>query len=216
METFLHDIRYSLRMLRKSPGFTVVAVVTLALGIGANSAIFSVVNALLLKPLPFKDPDRLVRIWGKFDHEGIPKNWISEPELIDLNQMSNSFEDIAAFQEDGANLTGNHDPVRINAAFVNAGLFPLLGINAKLGRTFSDDEDQPGRNKVALLSHRVWQSRYGSSAGVIGESIGINGENHTVIGVMPEGFQFPGKDDVWIPLAINTASPNNRGTHGLE
>ena len=132
MENLLHDIRYSLRMLRKSPGFTAVAVLTLALGIGANSAIFSVVNAVLLRPLPFKDPERLVRVWGKFEKEGIPKNWISQPELLDLNQMSESFDDIAAYDATGVNLTGNQEPVRVNSASVNASLFPILGINAVL------------------------------------------------------------------------------------
>ena len=216
METFLHDIRYSIRMLRKSPGFTAVATLTLALGIGANSAIFSVVNAVLLRPLPFKDPERLVRIWGKFEGEGIPKNWISEPELIDLNQMSESFEDIAAYQASGVNLTGNQDPVRVNAAFVNAGLFPVLGINAKLGRTFSEDEDQPGHDKVAMLSHNLWLGRFGSDSGIVGKTIGISGESYTVIGVMPTGFQFPDRDDVWVPLAIDKTKPDNRGSHSLE
>ncbi|HWO01077.1 MAG TPA: ABC transporter permease [Blastocatellia bacterium] len=216
MENLLHDLRYSFRMLRKSPGFTAVATLTLALGIGANTAIFSVVNALLLKPLPFKDPDRLVRIWGKFETEGIPKNWISEPELLDLNQMTESFEDIAAYQGGGVNLTGQQDPVRVNAAFVNASLFPVLGINAKLGRTFSQDEDQPGSNRVALLSYSLWQSRFGSQPDIVGESVGINGENYSVIGVMPDGFRFPDKDDIWIPLAIDKAKPDDRGSHGLE
>ncbi|HSF24050.1 MAG TPA: ABC transporter permease [Blastocatellia bacterium] len=203
-------------MLRKRPGFAAVATITLALGIGANTAIFSVVNAVLLRPLPFKDPERLVRIWGKFEKEGIPKNWISEPELIDLQQMSESFEDIAAFQASGVNLTGNQDPVRVNAASVSASLFPVLGINAKLGRTFSQDEDQPGRNKVALLSHALWQSRFGAQPNAVGASIGINGENYTVIGVMPDGFRFPDQDDIWIPLTIDKAKPEERGSHGLE
>jgi putative ABC transport system permease protein len=216
MENLLHDIRYSIRMLRKSPGFTAVATLTLALGIGANSAIFSVVNAVLLRPLPFKDPERLVRIWGKFEKEGIPKNWISEPELIDLNQMSESFEDIAAYQASGVNLTGNQDPVRVNAAFVNASLFPVLGINAKLGRTFSQDEDQPGQNKVALLSHNLWLGRFGSEPDIVGKTIGISGESYTVIGVMPDGFQFPDQDDIWVPLAVDKAKPENRGSHSLE
>ncbi|MFY9607442.1 MAG: ABC transporter permease [Blastocatellia bacterium] len=216
MENLLHDIRYSIRLLHKRPGFTAVATMTLALGIGANTAIFSVVNAVLLRPLPFKDPERLVRIWGKFEKEGIPKNWISEPELIDLQQMSESFEDIAAFQASGVNLTGNQEPVRVNAASVNASLFPVLGIDAKLGRTFSQDEDQPGRNKVALLSHALWRSRFGAQPNAVGASIGINGENYTVIGVMPDGFQFPDQDDIWTPLAIDKAKPEERGNHGLE
>ena len=112
MGTLLQDLRYGFRMLAKNPGFTVVALVALALGIGAISAIFSVVNAVLLRPLPFKDPEALVRIWGKFDKQGIPQNWISEPELFDLKEMNQSFEDIAAYSTGGANLTGNQDPVR--------------------------------------------------------------------------------------------------------
>jgi putative ABC transport system permease protein len=216
MEQLFSDVRHGLRVLRKSPMFTFVATLTLALGIGATGAIFSVVNAVLLRPLPFKDPDRLVRIWGKLENEGIPKNWISEPELIDLNNMTSSFEDIAAYQTGGANLTGNQDPVRVNAAFVNANLFSALGVNAKIGRTFSHEEDQPGRNKVVLLSHSIWQSRFASAPDIIDRTIGINGENYSVVGVMPAGFEFPEQEDLWAPLAIDWARPDNRGSHGLQ
>ncbi|MFY9556990.1 MAG: ABC transporter permease [Blastocatellia bacterium] len=216
MEKLLHDVRYSVRMLRKSPGFTVVAVVALALGIGATSAIFSVVNAVLLRPLPFKDPERLVRIWGKIEKAGIPKNWISQPELVDLKEQSQSFEDIAAYQSAGVNLTGNEDPVRVNTAFVNASLFPILGIEATIGRTFLEEEDQPGHDKVVLVSNGLWRRRFGGDPGLIGKTVGLSGDSYTVIGIMPPGFQFPDQDDLWVPIAIDKTKLDNRGNHGLE
>src|SRR6266851_2553542 len=144
LEKLLLDARYSIRMLRKSPGFTLVAVIALALGIGANCAIFSVVNAVPLRPLPFKDPEGLVRIWGKFDKAGIPKNWISQPELLDLQEQNQTFESIAAYESGGVNLTTNANPVRVNSASVNASLFSVLGIQPTYGRTFLEEEDQPG------------------------------------------------------------------------
>jgi putative ABC transport system permease protein len=216
METLLQDVRYSFRMLRKNPGFTVVAVIALALGIGATSAIFSVVNAVLIRPLQFKDPEHLVRIWGKFEKAGIPKNWISEPELIDLQEQTQTFEDIAAYQSSGVNLTGNSDPIRVNSASVNAGLFSLLGVQPSFGRTFAEEEDQPGRDKVVLVSNALWRNRFGSDPELIGKTIGLSGDSYTVIGIMPVGFQFPDEDDLWIPLAIDKAHLDNRGSHSLE
>jgi len=216
METLLQDIRYSFRMLRRSPGFTAIAVIALALGIGATSAIFSVVQAVLLRPLPFKEPSRLVRIWGKFDADGIPKNWISEPELIDLNEMSQSFEAVAAYQSGGANLTGTGDPVRVNTGLVNASLFSILGVEPKQGRTFAEDEDQPGHDNVVLVSDALWRSRFGSDPSLIGQMIGLSGTPYTVVGIMPAGFHFPEQSDLWRPLAIDKTNPSNRGSHGLE
>ena len=203
-------------MLRKNPGFATVAVIALALGIGATSAIFSVVNSVLLRPLPFKEPERLVRIWGKLDKFGIPKNWSSQPELLDLIEQNQSFENIAAYQSGGVNLTGNEDPVRVNAASVNASLFPVLGVQAIHGRTFTEEEDQPGHDRVVLVSYGLWRSRFGSDPGLIGRTLGMSGNSYTVIGIMPAGFQFPDQDDLWIPLAIDRAHLDNRGSHGLE
>jgi putative ABC transport system permease protein len=216
METLLQDIRYSFRMLRKSPSFTAVAVIALALGIGATSAIFSVVQAVLLKPLPFKEPSRLVRIWGKFDVDGIPKNWISQPELLDLKEQNQSFEDIAAYQAGGANLTGIGDPVRVNTASVNASFFSILGVEPGKGRTFTEEEDQPGPDKVVLISDALWRSRFGADPALIGQTLGLSGNSYTVIGIMPPGFHFPDKEDLWKPLAIDKTNPENRGSHGLE
>jgi predicted permease len=215
VETLIQDIRYSFRMLRKSPSFTAVAVIALALGIGATSAIFSVVNAVLLRPLPFKEPSRLVRIWGKFDSYGIPKNWISQPELLDLNEQNQSFEDIAAYQSGGANLTDAGDPVRVNTASVNASFFSILGVEPEQGRTFTEEEDQPGPDKVVLVSDALWRSRFGANSALVGQTVGLSGTSYTVIGVMPPGFHFPDQEDLWIPLAIK-AKPENRGSHGLQ
>ncbi|MEK6323366.1 MAG: ABC transporter permease [Acidobacteriota bacterium] len=216
MENLLHDARYSIRMLRKSPGFTVVAVIALALGIGANCAIFSVVNAVLLRPLPFKEPEGLVRIWGKFDKAGIPKNWISEPELVDLQEQNQSFENIAAYQSGGVNLTTNAEPVRVNSASVNASLFSVLGVQPTNGRPFLEEEDQPGRDKVVLVGDGLWRNRFGSDPALLGKTIGLSGDSYTVVGIMPAGFQFPDQAELWVPLAIDRAHLENRGNHGLE
>jgi len=203
-------------MLRKSPGFTVVAVIALALGIGATCAIFSVVNSVLLRPLPFKDPQSIVRIWGKFEKSGIPKNWISEPELLDLQDLNQSFNNIAAYQSGGANLTTNGEPVRVNSASVNASLFSVLGIQPASGRAFFDEEDQPGHEKVVLIGNGLWRNRFGSDPALVGQTIGISGESYTVVGIMPPGFQFPEQADLWMPLAIDRNHLDNRGNHGLE
>ncbi len=216
METLLHDARYSIRMLRKNPAFTVVAVIALALGIGATSAIFSVVNAVLLRPLPFKDPAGLVRIWGKFEKDGIPKNWISQPELLDLKEQSQTFEDIAAFETGGANLTTSGDPARVNRASVSASLFPILGIQASIGRTFLEEEDKPGRDKVVLVGDALWRSRFGADPALVGKTLVLSGTTYSVVGIMPPGFQFPERDELWVPLAIDIANLDDRGSHGLE
>jgi putative ABC transport system permease protein len=216
MESLLKDLRYSLRMLRKNPGFTAVAVIALALGIGANSAIFSVVNTVLLRSLPFKDPAGLVRIWGKYDKQGIPKNWISQPELIDIWDQSQAFEYVAAYRTGGANLTSTGDPVRVNSALVNASLFSILGVEARLGRVLLDEEDQPGRNRVVVISDSLWRSRFAADPAIVGTEIGLSGTSYTVVGVMPPGFHFPDQEDLWIPLAIDKTNPGNRGNHGLE
>ena len=216
MENLLNDARYSIRMLRKNPGFAVVAVIALALGIGATSAIFSVINAVLLRPLPFKDPAGLVRIWGKIDKAGIPKNWISQPELLDLKEQNQTFEDIAAYESGGANLSGSGDPVRVNMASVSASLFPILGIQASVGRTFLEEEDKPGNDKVVLVGNALWRSRFGADPSLIGQTLALSGTSYTVIGIMPAGFQFPDQDDLWVPLAIDIANLDNRGNHGLE
>ncbi|HKV39771.1 MAG TPA: ABC transporter permease [Blastocatellia bacterium] len=216
METVLQDIRYALRIMIKSPVFTGVAVVALALGIGSATAIFSVINAVLLKPLQFKEPSRLVQIWGKFDKQGLPQNWISEPELWDLKQQTRSFEDLAGFTAGGANLTGSGDPVRVNSALVNASFFRLLGIQAAKGRTFYEEEDRPGANTEVILSDSLWKSRFAGDPGIVGRAVTLSGQSFTVVGIMPQGFDYPAKSDLWEPLALDAAKPGARGSHYLE
>jgi putative ABC transport system permease protein len=219
MDTFLKDIKYNLRMLRRSPGFTIVAVVAIALGIGATTAIFSVAYAVALRPLPYKEPDRLVKIWLDMQKHGIPKNWISEPELLDLKEHAQSFESIAAYSSgsgSGMNLTGNGNPERVTAALASADFFPVLGVQPVIGRGFTQDEDQPGKNRVVVLSHGLWQRRFASDPGIVNSDISLNGTNYTILGVMPEGFAFPEAVDIWAPLAIDRANIRNRGSHYLE
>jgi len=173
MDTFWQDVKYSLRTLRKNPGFTAVAVLTLALGIGANTTIFSVVDAVLLRALPYKSPEQLVTVWGKFDKVGVDKNWISEPEWWDLQDTGRAFSEMAISSlNSGANVVaGGGEPVRVSARRSSHNLFPMLGVQAARGRTFSVEEDQPGRNHVVLLSDGAWKSMFGADATVVGKSV---------------------------------------------
>src|SRR5919107_3267229 len=218
MDTLLQDVRYAWRSLRRSSGFTAVAVLALALGIGANTAIFSVVNGVLLRPLPYAEPERVVMIWNHW--EGWPATWLSEPEVADYRALSRSLERVAAFTTGGRNLTGGDAPERVRAGFVTADVFPVLGVGAARGRVFGAEEDRPGGARVAVLSHGLWQRRFGGDPGVIGRTIQLNDSSVTVLGVMPEGFQLPldlgGQPmDLWLPLQLDTPDPNNRGSHYL-
>jgi putative ABC transport system permease protein len=156
MESLFQDIQYGIRVLLKNRSFTVVAVVALALGIGANSAIFSVVNSVVLSPLPYKDSDRLVTIWTNLKQPGLEKIVVSAPELEDFREQSTSFDQIAAYDFQGVNVTGIDEPERIRAALVSPNLLPMLGINPANGRTFELDQDKPGREQVAILSYSLW------------------------------------------------------------
>ena len=214
MDLLLKDIRYAVRGLLKNRAFTAVAVLTLALGIGANAAIFSVVNAVLLKPLKFHDPDRLVIVWEEASFAGFPRNTPAPGNYLDWKAQNRSFEDMAAARETSFNLTGDGEPERVAARKVTQNFFPLLGIQPLIGRVFSPDEDTVGANKVAILSYALWQSRYGGKQEVLNSNIQLNGEKYTVIGVMPAGFQFMDKDErLWVPLALPPSV--TRGAHYL-
>lgn len=216
MESIIKDIRYGIRGLWKRPAFTAVAVITLALGIGANAAIFSVVNAVLLKPLRFKDPEKLVIVWEEASFAGFPQNTPAPANYADWKAQAQSFEGMAATASLSFNITGDGDPERVEARGVTADFFPLLGIPPSIGRSFSPEEDTPGTNKVAVLSYPLWQSRYGGDQAILNSPIQLNGEKYTVIGVMPAGFQFIDPDvRLWVPLALDKEDLANRGGHYL-
>jgi len=220
MESFWQDLRYGMRMLIKSPGFMSVAVVTLALGIGANTTVFSIVNALLLRPLPYRDPNRIVTVWeenlslardttekvGWFPYRS-GRFHVSGPAFLDWKTQIRAFEQVAAWDSLGRRfvLTGSGDPQEIRGVPVSAGLFPLLGVQAAFGRTFTEEEDRPGAGRVVLLGYSLWQQRYGADEGILGKEIALSGKSFTVVGVMPSGFRLP-EADLWVPLAVGTNS----------
>ncbi len=217
MENLFQDLRYALRMLFKNPGFTAVAVLTLALGIGANTAIFSVVNTVLLQPLPYKDPDRLVMVWEDSTKAGFPRDTPAAANYINWRDQNQVFEGMAAIADTSLNLTGVGEPERIDGRRVSANLFPLLGVEPRLGRAFSPEEDQPGANRVVIISHGLWQRRFASDTNIIGSPIALNGESHTVVGVMPPNFQFPAREvELWVPIAFTAREAASRGNHYLE
>jgi len=211
------DLGYGMRMLLKNPGFTVVAVIALALGIGANSAIFSVVNTVLLRPLPYQDPDRLVMVWEDRTKQGFPRDTPAAGNFSDWRDQNQVFEGMAAIADQSFNLTGTGEPERIDGKRVSANLFQLLGVEPQLGRAFLPEEDQPGGNRVVVISHGLWQRRFGSDASITGKPLTLNGESYLVVGVMPPQFQFPGPDDeLWVPIALTSEQAANRRRHYLQ
>lgn len=213
------DVRYAVRMLVKNPAFTAIAVLALALGIGANSAIFSVVDAVLLRPLPFKAPNQLVMLWENATHLGFPRDTPSPANFLDWQKQATSFTGMAAMIERSFNLTGVGEPERLEGRRVSANLFQLLGVSARLGRTFVPEDDTPG-TQVVLLSHSLWQRRFGADPGVIGRALTLDGKSYTVVGVMPPLVQLPGfdnhNDQLWVPIAFPAEEAAQRGNHFLE
>ncbi len=209
MQMLLQDLRYAARVLRRAPGFTVLAVLALALGVGANTAIFTVVNAVLLRPFPFKDSERLVVVWDQLRKLGLTQFPVTFANYFDYRDQNRVFEDVAAFQYTAFNLSEQSgQPERISAMRVSANLFPLLGAAAAAGRVFASEENQPGRDNVVVVSHALWRRRFGADLNVIGKTVMLDGNLFTVIGIMPAGFEFsiqtstsPG---LWLPLAFRS------------
>jgi putative ABC transport system permease protein len=202
IEALARDLRFGVRMLRKAPGFTAVAVLTLALGIGATATIFAAAYDFLLRPLPFSHSDRLVMV-KRYDPRLLQSGWTDPPSFKYWREKNHVFEDLGAWAEITSyyNLTGAEGPERVSAKQVSSTFFQLLGVQPILGRTFSSAQDQPGGSHVAVISHSLWESRYGGSPGVVGKTIILNGESYTVIGVLPAGFRFSTTaEDVWTPL----------------
>jgi len=209
METLLQDLRYGIRMLRKNPGFTAVALLVLTIGIGTNVAIFSVVNTVLLRPLPYRDPSRLVMIWESLPGIGFQQVGTATAEYLDYRDRNRVFSGIAGYKNDTGNLTGSGQPERIPITRASANLFSVLGVQPMLGRTYSREEDRPGAAKVAVLSYGLWKRRYGADPGILGRTVDLDGQPYTVIAVMPASFQFPfsslpysDRAELWVPVAF--------------
>jgi predicted permease len=217
VETTIQDVRYSLRTMRKNYGFFSIAALTLALGIGASIAVFSLVNTILLKPLPYPNANRVVMLWREGPLAGIGDMPWAPGEYSILARVATAFQNLGAFKKDSFNLTGSSSPELLEGVRASAGFFPALGLSPLLGRTFTTEEDQPGHDHVTVLSNRLWQSRFGGDAGIVGKAVDLNGYPYTVIGVMPASFTFPNQDGIpplldlpketqlWVPLALPVA-----------
>ncbi len=211
MNSFFKDLRYAARSLRKSPGFTAVAVVTLALGIGANTAIFSVINGVLLRPLPYPDSHDLVFVSER--DQQMKRLFIAWPNYLDWRAQNQVFQSIGVYNRDSFNLAGSGEPQRLLAGQVSADFFPTLGINPALGRGFRHDEDQPGGPLAVVLSYGLWQRAFAGDPGVINRSITLNDRPYTVIGVMPKGFEFPARAQIWVSAGQLSAGWQHRNNH---
>ena len=218
LDTFTQDLRFGARALRRNPGFAVIAALTLALGIGANAAIFSVVNAVLLQPLPWREPDRAVMIWSRWT--AFDKTWVAEGEVLDYRRRGKTLQEVAAWGESQVNVTGDGEPERVAAAFVSANTFSTLGVSPVIGRTFTASEDVPNGPDLVVLGFGLWSRRYASDASIIGKAVTVNGRPYTVLGVMPHDFVLPTDfrnpepSQLWMPLQIDPASTDH-GSHGL-
>src|SRR4051812_6192749 len=223
----IQSIRLALRSLAKTPGFTAVAIITIALAIGANTAVFSLVNALLIRPLAFKAPQNLVLLFEKFSAQGLDQIPVSAPEYLDWEKQTRSYERIAAFNFTDFNLTGGDMPERIAGAVVTPSLFPLLGVEPIKGRVFNESEFGEGNDGVVMISERLWRRRFNSNPELVGSQVPVNGKSHTVVGIMPAKFEFPlplfgiqggtfaERADMWKPLAFSKGDLEARGSRGL-
>jgi len=222
MDNFWLDLRHAVRMLMKNPGFAAAAVVCLTLGIGATTGIFSVVNAVLLRPLGYRQPERLVRIYTEFPtfpNGGLRRFWTSAPEFLDLRRDLKSWESIDAWANTGANIAGITQPARVTASYVSGGLLNSLGVSPMMGRLITPADDEPTAPVVVEISYGLWKSVFGSDPQVVGRQTLLGGQKCTIIGVMPRGFEFPpGEVDppqLWSPLQIDPAKPGGRGSHNF-
>jgi predicted permease len=216
MESIFTDIRFGFRSLLKRPGATAIALVTLALGIGVNTAIFSAVDSILLRPLPLRDPERLVSVWEQTPALGIHQNQAAPANFFDLRNQNSVFEALGAYGPLDINLTGAGEPERLDGQLVSANVFTILGVAPALGRTFLPNEDQVGQEHVVVLSDALWQRRFNRDPSVINRNLTLNGESFTVVGVMPRGFFFPAREtEAWIPWAMEPDQASGRGDHYL-
>src|SRR5688572_18705484 len=222
MNQLRQDLHFAARMLARNPGFTAAAVLCLALGIGATTAIFSVVYAVVLRPLPYKEPERLVRIYTEFPTfpgGGLRRFWTSRAEFLDLKRDLKSWQTLDGWSNGGANLTGSEQPVRVQVSYVTGTLLQTLGVQPLTGRVLTESDDRAQAPLVAVISEGLWKRAFGADPNIVGRDARVDGRTCTIVGVMPAGFQFPPGEvdppEVWIPLQIDPANPGGRGNHFL-
>jgi predicted permease len=226
METLRQDLSYGFRALFKTPGFTIVAVLSLAIGIGANSSIFSVIDALLLRPLPYQDAERLAILWQRSPGLNVAQDWFSPGQYLDVKTQNQVFEQVAVTIGASFNLTGQGGPEHVDGARVSSSLFPLLGAKAMLGRVLLTEEDSPGKSTVVILSYGFWQRRFGGDPGVIGKTLTLSGNNFEIVGIMPAEFSLTRevmltvnaieKADILLPLPMSESARANRGNEDFN
>ena len=215
MDTLLQDIRFGWRLLRRTPGFTISAVLALALGIGATTAIFSVLDRVVLRPLPYPDPDRLTMVWEANDGKGLSHERISPVNFVDYRGLSQVFDDAAAWWYPQLTLTETgHDPQRVSAIETTPNFFSVLGVQPMLGAGFPQSPAY-AREGIAVISHRLWRERFGGDPSIVGKPVALNGPLFTVVGVMPQGFSYPNETDVWHRITWDI-SQHSRGAHFME
>src|SRR5579864_992309 len=215
LEVLWQDVRFATRQLRKSPGFTTVAILTLALGIGANSAMFSVVDAVLLRPLPYRNASRVVSLFERRPHESETKVPVTPGDFYEWRDKARSFEQMAAMDEMVCNLTGTGEPQRVPGVAVTPGFFEVFGTQAMLGRTFRLDDEKSGTNRVAIVSNGFWQRQLGSDANAVSRTLLLDGNPYSIVGVLPADFRYPftSQSDIYLPIS---PSPKNREDHGAH
>ena len=216
IETAWRDVRFGVRALVHSPIFSVVTVLSLALGIGANTAIFSVVNGLLLRPLPYPESERIVDVWHTPPQQSFPgldRFSVSPANYLDWKAQSSAFEQMAVYAYTGFSLSTSNDPLPLIGAVVSSDFFSVLRTNAMQGRTFTPDEERPGRDQVAVIGHGLWQRAFGANPNIIGQTLTLNSRSFTVVGIMPAGFEFPREAELWVPLAWDDKERQVRSIH---
>ena len=215
MAAFRTELQHAARALRRSPGFALVAILTIGLGIGANSAIFSVVNGVVRKPLGYPQPERLMFITSQFPGLGFDKFWVSPPEYFDYKQHTRAFRDVAAYQTNALNVSDGEQPERVNAVFVTANMFAVLGVRPQRGQVFTPEQDRPNADPVVILSDELWRRTFGADTAIVGRQVDVQGRKRTVVGVMPPGFDLhDAKAQLWAPIGLDPAA-QNRGNHRL-
>ncbi|HSE97057.1 MAG TPA: ABC transporter permease, partial [Blastocatellia bacterium] len=214
MGNLLQDVRYGVKMLYNKPSVTVVAVIALALGIGANTAIFSIINALLVRPLPFENLDRIVKLWEEAPSAGVVRNEASAANFLDWREQNQTFEHLGAYLWWNANLSAD-TPERVQGFQLTSDIFAAIGAKPALGRLFTPEEEQPGKDRVLLISHGLWRRLYGADPDIVGREVIVNGVSRTIIGVMGPEYNFPAGGEVWGPLAFTPRQARSRGSYYL-